>query len=247
MSKNMGEIISEKRQNKRLTQEELASRLGVTAQAISKWERGLGLPDAGMLAGICKTLEISADVLLGLRNVERIVENEDVKMLDVIKRCMFAEPLVLEFGIELVPTIMEGLKTDLLNRKRVELVQRTGMLLPVMRVLDNTALQAKEIRLLSYDKVLLQYEVEEVNADTFSQILEQVTEVCRNRYDEIINKQIVKIMVDNLKVQFPGVADGLIPERISYLQVVRRLQEIIREKKNIRDFVHIIEEMEESL
>lgn len=43
--KDMGNKISIARQNKNMTQEELAKRLGVTSQAVSKWERGLSLPD----------------------------------------------------------------------------------------------------------------------------------------------------------------------------------------------------------
>ena len=37
------------------------------------------------------------------------------------------------------------------------------------------------------------------------------------------------------------------PERISYLQLQRRLQEILREGGSIRDLIHILEEMEEKL
>ena len=37
---HIGDIISKMRQNKNMTQEEFASRLGVTPQAVSRWERG---------------------------------------------------------------------------------------------------------------------------------------------------------------------------------------------------------------
>lgn len=40
MGCDLGEIICQYRQNKKMTQEEFASRLGVTPQAVSKWERG---------------------------------------------------------------------------------------------------------------------------------------------------------------------------------------------------------------
>ena len=41
MNQRIGDIISQNRQNKGMTQEEFASRLGVTPQAVSKWERGV--------------------------------------------------------------------------------------------------------------------------------------------------------------------------------------------------------------
>ncbi len=40
MENTIGTIISQSRQNKGMTQEEFAARLGVTPQAVSKWERG---------------------------------------------------------------------------------------------------------------------------------------------------------------------------------------------------------------
>ena len=41
MKENIGELICQYRQNRKMTQEEFASRLGVTPQAVSKWERGV--------------------------------------------------------------------------------------------------------------------------------------------------------------------------------------------------------------
>lgn len=53
VQKNFGVKILEYRQNKGLTQEELAGRIGVTPQALSKWERGQSLPDITLLAELC--------------------------------------------------------------------------------------------------------------------------------------------------------------------------------------------------
>lgn len=65
MKNNFGSKISECRQNKGMTQEELAGRIGVTPQALSKWERGQSLPDVALLADLCSILGCSADYLLG--------------------------------------------------------------------------------------------------------------------------------------------------------------------------------------
>lgn len=54
-------------------------------------------------------------------------------------------------------------------------------------------------------------------------------------------------MINNIKEKFPGIADGLVPEKISYLQVERKLQEIIKNGGTIRGLIHILEEMEESI
>lgn len=51
--------------------------------------------------------------------------------------------------------------------------------------------------------------------------------------------------IDNIKHQYPGVVDGVIPEQISYLKVEKKLKEILAEGKSIKDLIHILEELEE--
>ncbi len=62
----LGPKIQEMRKQLDLTQEQLGKKLGVTAQAVSKWEQGAALPDTALLPGICRILGMSADELLGL-------------------------------------------------------------------------------------------------------------------------------------------------------------------------------------
>lgn len=61
LSENM-KII---RKSKGLSQEELAVKLNVVRQTISKWEQGLSVPDAGMLISISEALDTPVSVLLG--------------------------------------------------------------------------------------------------------------------------------------------------------------------------------------
>lgn len=53
------------RKNRGLTQEELAIRLNVVRQTVSKWEKGLSVPDADMLQKLAEVLEVSVSQLLG--------------------------------------------------------------------------------------------------------------------------------------------------------------------------------------
>lgn len=61
------------RKNKGYSQEELASKLHVTRQTISKWETGLSVPDADVLCKIADVLDMDVSTLLG----EEIVEETD--------------------------------------------------------------------------------------------------------------------------------------------------------------------------
>jgi len=59
----IGGKIKELRNKKGMTQETLAEALGVTAQAVSKWEKGINSPDISVLRDIANILGISVDML----------------------------------------------------------------------------------------------------------------------------------------------------------------------------------------
>ena len=60
----IGAFIARRRKEKKLTQAKLASYLGITDRAVSKWERGKGLPDPVYMLELCKLLDISVNELL---------------------------------------------------------------------------------------------------------------------------------------------------------------------------------------
>lgn len=62
--KKVGEFIKIKRKEKGMTQKDLADKLCITDRAISKWERGLCLPDASIMLSLCEILEINVNELL---------------------------------------------------------------------------------------------------------------------------------------------------------------------------------------
>lgn len=62
---NFGKTLLELRKSRNLTQEDLASQLGVTPTAVSKWENNNTLPDLLMLCAIADCFEVTADELLG--------------------------------------------------------------------------------------------------------------------------------------------------------------------------------------
>ena len=85
----IGEFISSQRRKNNLTQAALADKLGITDRAVSKWERGKGLPDASLMLDLCEILGITVNELL---NGEKIsMENNNQKN----------EQLLLEMAKEL--------------------------------------------------------------------------------------------------------------------------------------------------
>ena len=69
----IGIFISKKRKEKNMTQKELASKIGVTDKAVSKWERGLGCPDVSILELLANALDVSILEILKGRKIENEV------------------------------------------------------------------------------------------------------------------------------------------------------------------------------
>lgn len=79
MNESIGSRISKYRKDKGMTQEELASGLGVSSQAVSKWENDISCPDISLLPQLCRILGITSDELL-------TGKTNEVKMLPVSER-----------------------------------------------------------------------------------------------------------------------------------------------------------------
>ncbi len=102
---SIGNKIKEYRKKSGMTQEQLASRLNVTFQTVSKWETGAAFPDLSMLLPLTRLFGISADELLGFRDREpdkRYTELKEAydktyKTEDFAKRQQICETAVAEF------------------------------------------------------------------------------------------------------------------------------------------------------
>ena len=96
-AQTVGAIIAKLRKGKNVTQEELASKVGVSSQAVSKWENG-GMPDAELLPRIADFFEVSIDTLFGRSLMEQCDfaqaiaaqfedKNEEQKIQSMFKMC----------------------------------------------------------------------------------------------------------------------------------------------------------------
>ena len=65
-----GTLIKKIRENRKMTQEELAQKINVSSKAVSKWETGRGFPDIGLLEILAKALDVSVIELLSGTDVQ---------------------------------------------------------------------------------------------------------------------------------------------------------------------------------
>lgn len=82
----IGKFIAERRKKVNLTQMQLAEKLAITDKAISKWERGLSLPDSSIMIELCNILQVTVnDLLCGevvtVENYDKKLENNLIEMV----------------------------------------------------------------------------------------------------------------------------------------------------------------------
>ncbi|MGN8735063.1 helix-turn-helix domain-containing protein [Fusicatenibacter saccharivorans] len=85
---DIGVVIKKYRKEAGMTQEEMANRLGVTTQAVNKWENSNSKPDIELLAPIARLLDISLDTLLSFH--EKLSDTEIEEIIRKMDR-MFSE------------------------------------------------------------------------------------------------------------------------------------------------------------
>lgn len=89
---NIGDKLAKARKTHNLTQEQLADLLGVTRQAVSRWEAGLAYPETDNLVRLSEILEVNCDYLLkdGVNeNGEKVVEVKIVREVPSSRRINF--------------------------------------------------------------------------------------------------------------------------------------------------------------
>ena len=106
----IGKFIAECRKSVNLTQMQLAEKLGITDRAVSKWERGLSMPDSSIMIELCKILEISVNDLLCGEVVTMDNYNKELekKLIEMIKQKEEADKRLfrLEIFVGIVSTLI---------------------------------------------------------------------------------------------------------------------------------------------
>lgn len=77
----LNENIRNLRKAKGLSQEEMAIKLNVVRQTVSKWEKGLSVPDSSMLVSLADELDTSVSILLGETVLEQCLNEGDLKSI----------------------------------------------------------------------------------------------------------------------------------------------------------------------
>lgn len=121
----LGAKIARLRKQQNLTQEQLAEKLGVTAQSVSKWENEITSPDISLLPAIAKIFNITTDELLGIVTPEQEkkmseLTNKERKnlMFKILVNSSDGDKVKVNLPYNFVKTaIATGMKIESINSK----------------------------------------------------------------------------------------------------------------------------------
>ena len=131
----IGTRIAKRRKDLGMTQEDLAVKLGVSAQAVSKWENDASCPDISLLPKLVQVLDITTDELLtGKTSQVRVLPADKRKSLDELTLRIYVlssdgskvkvnlpmslVKICLEIGVDIAPNLVDG--TDALKNLDIQ-------------------------------------------------------------------------------------------------------------------------------
>lgn len=133
-AKKLGSFIAEQRKEMNMTQANLAEKLHVTDKAISKWERGLGLPDINTIEPLADALDVSVlEIIKSEKIIEPTIANEDASAIlldtfDLVKQ----QRRIERRNTILIFAIVAGIFMVLFLLDTMSLLGFLGVYMPIM-------------------------------------------------------------------------------------------------------------------
>ncbi len=95
----IGKFIAKLRKEKKLTQEQLAEKLGVTAKSVSRWENGVCLPDVSLFKDLCNILGITLNDFFAGEKIkeEKFKEQADNNLFNALENSSFTLKEKIEY------------------------------------------------------------------------------------------------------------------------------------------------------
>jgi repressor LexA len=111
-SETFGERLKKIRTSKGLTQEQLAESINVTKKVISDYETGKNRIYGEMLAQISLALNVSADLLLGLKIEEKVMDEQSLKLMKRFKKIQEMDLKEQNIIIQSMDIMIKGISSE---------------------------------------------------------------------------------------------------------------------------------------
>lgn len=173
--KRIGAFIARCRKEKNLTQMQLAELLGITNQAVSKWENGRGMPDMSLLQPLCDVLGISLNELFSgehisaeeykgkaEENISKLFQEKQIANLKPVKYLfsICANGALLVAGIEFVVGLVGNLFSSIILEPM--LINVSVWLILFMASMGKLVYDKKKLKNLKHSGTCMDAEIEDM-------------------------------------------------------------------------------------
>lgn len=217
--KGIGNRIKAVRQDRGYTQKQLAGLLGVTEQAVSKWERETSYPDISMLDGISEVMDCSLDYLFQYKSGKKKLLNQDsIEYRIETSRHLLPDIISLQFGENMVPLFVEEDKKGFshINDLRCQIASQWGIIIPVIHIMDQPALEPDQYSICINGVCVYKGRQKGKTEEDIILILGKLKEKIFGNIEYILNNQTVYYMVENLSMRYPYITRNIVPDLVSY-------------------------------
>jgi flagellar biosynthesis protein FlhA len=169
---------------------------------------------------------------------------EVAKSAQRVEDYLAIDPMELELGVGLIRLADRKRGGDLLDRiqrVRQNLASQVGVILPKVRIRDNMRLEQTQYRIKIADMAVAQGTIDATTNEPTNAIAAHLGETVRQHADELLTRDAVKHLVDQLRETSPAVVDELIPGVMKLGEVQQVLQMLLREAVPIRQLGPILE------
>lgn len=119
--------------------------------------------------------------------------------------------------------------------------------MPLVWVRDEGVLQENQFMILAYHNVLHDEIMCGSEEENYKRIITSLEETVRDRYVDVLSKDIVKKLVDNLAVAYPALVEDTVPDKISYGFLLDILKEFMKRGNSVCYLPKVIERTESLL
>lgn len=154
------------------------------------------------------------------------------------------DPMEVELGVGLIRMADPRRGGDLLERiqrVRQNLAAEIGVILPKVRVRDNLRLEHHQYRIKIADVVVAQGTLRDRTSEATGVIAADLTETARRHADELLTRDALKHLLDELRQTAPATVDELTPGAMKLGEVQQVLRRLLREGVPIRQLGPILE------
>ena len=105
-------------------------------------------------------------------------------------------------------------------------------------------MKPKEVIILAYQNVLFAEELQSIEEGTLDYLMDVLRTTVRQQYAEILNVDIIKDLVENLKGIYPALIDGIVPQKLPYGLILDVTRGILKRGNGMNHFPKVLELLE---